>query len=172
MAEGQFEAAYAEVVSLLQASPEDPDLLLLQAECLLGMDAWEALLPFLEGLGERCRERPSFWHLRGLAHANLGDGLPARLDLERAVRMDSQTLRYLLDAGHACAELGDWDRAESHWRKALQLEPQEEETLIHLAEARRELEDLEGARRYLRECLLHHPDSPEAQTRLAELEAN
>ena len=123
VAEGQFEAAYAEVVSLLQASPEDPDLLLLQAECLLGMDAWEALLPFLEGLGERCRERPSFWHLRGLAHANLGDGLPARLDLERAVRMDSQTLRYLLDAGHACAELGDWDRAESHWRKALQLEP-------------------------------------------------
>ncbi|NTW84625.1 MAG: tetratricopeptide repeat protein [Holophagaceae bacterium] len=172
VAEGQFEAAYAEVVTLLQASPEDPDLLLLQAECLLGMDAWEALLPFLQGLGESCRERPSFWHLRGLAHANLGEGLPARLDLERAVRMDPQTLRYLLDAGHACAELGDWDRAESHWRKALQLEPQEEETLIHLAEARRELEDLEGARRYLRECLLHHPDSLEAQTHLAELEAN
>ena len=172
VAEGQFEAAYAEVVTLLQASPDDPDLLLLQAECLLGMDAWEALLPFLQGLGETCRERPSFWHLRGLAHANLGEGLPARLDLERAVRMDPQTLRYLLDAGHACAELGDWDRAESHWRKALQLEPQEEETLIHLAEARRELEDLEGARRYLRECLLHHPDSLEAQTHLAELEAN
>ena len=172
VAEGQFEAAYAEVVRLLQTSPEDPDLLLLQAECLLGLDAWEALLPFLEGLGEPCRERPSFWHLRGLAHANRGEGLPARLDLERAVRMDPQTLRYLLDAGHACAELGDWDRAESHWRKALELEPQEEETLIHLAEARRELEDLEGARRYLRECLLHHPDSPEAQTRLAELEAN
>ncbi len=172
VAEGHFEAAYAEVVSLLQGSPADPDLLLLQAECLLGMDAWEALLPFLEGLGETCRERPSFWHLRGLAHANLNEGLPARLDLERAVRMDPQTLRYLLDAGHACAELGDWDRAETHWRKALQLEPQEEETLIHLAEARRELEDLEGARRYLRECLLHHPDSLEAQTHLAELEAN
>jgi len=172
VAEGHFETAYTAVVDLLRTTPEDPDLLLLQAECLLGMDAWEALLPYLEGLGEACRERSAFWHLRGLAKANAGDQLPARLDLERAVRMDPQVLRYLLDAGHGCAELGDWDRAESHWRQALQLEPEEEETLIHLAEARRELQDLDGARRYLRECLLHHPDSPEAQTRLAELEAN
>ncbi len=172
VAEGNYEAAYAEVVTLLKEHPEDVDLLLLQADCLAGMDAWEALLPFLDGLGETCRERPSFWHLRGLARVHLGDPLPARLDLECAVRMDPQDLRYLLDAGHACAELGDWDRAESHWRQALQVDPQAEEALIHLAEARRELEDLDGARRYLRECLLHHPDSQDAQTRLAELEAN
>ena len=171
-AEGHFEAAYAEVQALLKKHPEDVDLLLLQADCLAGMDAWEALLPFLDGLGEACRERPAFWHLRGLARANLGEHLPARLDLERAVRMNPRGLRYLLDAGHACAELGDWDRGESHWRQALQVDPQAEEALIHLAEARKELEDLEGARRYLRECLLHHPDSQDAQTRLAELEAN
>jgi Flp pilus assembly protein TadD len=156
----------------LKDQPEDVDLLLVQADCLAGMEAWEALQPFLDGLGEACRERPAFWHLRGVTRANRGDHLPARLDLERAVRMDPRNLRYLLDAGHACAELGDWDRAESHWRQALQVEPQEEEALIHLAEARRELQDLEGARRYLRECLTHHPDSEEAQTRLAELEAN
>jgi tetratricopeptide (TPR) repeat protein len=136
------------------------------------MEAWESLLPYLDGLGEACRERPSFWHLRGLGRAHLGQHLPARLDLERAVRMDPRGLRYLLDAGHACSELGDWDRAEGHWRQALQVEPQAEEALIHLAEARRELQDLDGARRYLRECLLHHPDSHDAQTRLAELEAN
>ncbi len=172
VAEGDYEAAYAEVVLRLLEQPEDADLLLLQADCLAGMEAWEALLPYLEGLNEACRERPSFWHLRGLARANLGDHASARLDLERAVRMDSKDLGYLLDAGHACAELGDWDRAEGHWRQALHLDPQEEEALIRLAEARRELEDLEGARRYLRECLLHHPDSLEARTRLAELEAN
>ena len=172
VAEGDYEAAYAEVLALLREQPQDTDLLLLQADCLAGMDAWEALLPFLEGLGESCRERPVFWHLRGLARAHLGDPLPARLDLERAVRLDPRGLRYLLDAGHACSELGDWDRAEGHWRQALQVDPQAEEALIHLAEARRELEDLDGARRYLRECLLHHPDSSEAQTRLAELEAN
>jgi Tfp pilus assembly protein PilF len=148
------------------------DLLLLQADCLAGMEAWEALLPYLDGLGEACRERPAFWHLRGLGHANHGEHLTARMDLERAVRMDPRELRYLLDAGHACSELGDWDRAEGHWRQALQMEPQAEEPLIHLAEARRELQDLDGARRYLRECLLHHPDSQDAQTRLAELEAN
>ena len=172
VAEGDYEAAYAEVVLRLQEQPENADLLLLQADCLAGMAAWEALLPYLEGLNEACRERPSFWHLRGLARANLGNHASARLDLERAVRMDPKGLGYLLDAGHACAELGDWDRAEDHWRQALHLDPQEEEALIHLAEARRELEDLEGARRYLRECLLHHPDSLEARTRLAELEAN
>jgi len=172
VAEGGHEAAYAEVLALLKDHPTDADLLLLQADCLAGMHAWEALSPFLEGLPEACRERPSFWHLRGLARANLGDPLPARLDLERAARMDPHGLRYLLDAGHACAELGDWDRAESHWRQALQVDPQAEEALIHLAEARRELEDLAGARRYLRECLLHHPESEDAQTRLAELEAN
>ena len=172
VAEGDYEAAYTEVLGRLKEHPEDADLLLLQADCLAGMDAWEALLPFLDGLGEACRERPSFWHLRGLARANLGEHLPARLDLERAVRMDPRGLRYLLDAGHACAELGDWDRAESHWRQSLQVDSQAEEALIHLAEARKELEDLDGARRYLRECLLHHPDSQDAQTRLAELEAN
>jgi tetratricopeptide (TPR) repeat protein len=172
VAEGDYEAAYSEVLALLKHQPEDVDLLLLQADCLAGMGAWEALLPFLEGLGESGRERPAFWHLRGLAHANRGDHLPARLDLERAVRMDPHELRYLLDAGHACAELGDWDLAEGHWRQALQVDPQAEEALIHLAEARRELEDLDGARRYLRECLLHHPDSLDAQVRLAELEAN
>lgn len=169
---GEYEAAYGEVSALLLETPEDEDLLLLQADCLAGMEAWEALLPYLDGLGEGCREHAAFWHLRGLARANLGDHLPARLDLERAVRKDPQNLRYLLDAGHGCAELGDWDRAEGHWRQALQVDSQSEEALIHLAEARRELEDLEGARRYLRECLLHHPDSADAQARLAELEAN
>ena len=172
VAEGDYETAYSEVLTLLKARPGDVELLLLQADCLAGMEAWEALRPFLDGLGEGCRERPSFWHLRGLARANLGEPLPARLDLERAARMDPHGMRYLLDAGHACAEVGDWDRAEAHWRQALQVDPQAEEALIHLAEARKELEDLEGARRYLRECLLHHPDSHDAQARLAELEAN
>jgi tetratricopeptide (TPR) repeat protein len=172
VAEGDYEAAYAEVMALLKEHPEDVDLLLLQADCLAGMETWEALLPFLDGLGEGCLERPSFWHLRGLAWANLKDPHHARMDLERAARMDPRGLRYLLDAGHACSELGDWDRAEGHWRQALQVDPQAEEALIHLAEARRELADLDGARRYLRECLLHHPDSLNAQTRLAELEAN
>ncbi|WP_243304484.1 tetratricopeptide repeat protein [Geothrix oryzisoli] len=169
---GEFEAAYGEIAALLRQRPGDTDLLLLQADCLAGMAAWEALLPYLNGLGEACRERAEFWHLRGLARANLGEPVPARLDLERAVRMEPRDLRYLLDAGHGCAELGDWDRAESHWRQALQVDGQSEEALIHLAEARRELEDLEGARRYLRECLLHHPESVDAQARLAELEAN
>jgi len=160
------------VVRRLKDLPQDVDLLLLQADCLAGMEAWEALLPYLEGLGEACRERSAFWHLRGLARAHLGDPLPARMDLERAARMDPGDPRCLLDAGHACAELADWDRAEEHWRQALHLDPRDEEALLHLAEARRALEDLEGARRYLRECLLHHPDSLEAQSRLAELEAN
>lgn len=169
---GEYETAYAEVIALLKEAPDDVDLLLLQADCLAGMEAWEALLPYLDGLGEAARECPAFWHLRGLAQANLGDHLSARLDLERAVRMDPHHLRYLLDAGHSCAELDDWDRAEGHWRQALQVDNQSEEALLHLAEARRELKDLDGARRYLRECLLHHPESADAQARLAELEAN
>ncbi len=169
---GQYETAYGEVAALLRDAPDDTDLLLLQADCLAGMDAWEALLPYLNGLSEACRGHAEFWHLRGLAQANLGEQVPARLDLERAVRMDPRNPRFLLDAGHGCAELGDWDRAESHWRQVLQVDGQSEEALLHLAEARRELEDLAGARRYLRECLLHHPDSEAAQTALAELEAN
>lgn len=172
VARGDYEAAYREVAALLESQPVDLDLLLLQAECLAGMETWEALLPFLDGLDEKARSRPEFWHLRGLALANLGDALPARLALERAARMDPDDLRCLLDAGHGCAELGEWERAEQHWREALQVDGQSEEALIHLAEARRELQDLEGSRRYLRECLLHHPQSADAQLRLAELEAN
>jgi tetratricopeptide (TPR) repeat protein/disulfide bond formation protein DsbB len=171
-AQGGFDAAYQEVVELLKEAPSDAALLLFQADCLAGMEAWEALLPYLDGLGVDCRERPAFWHLRGLALAHLGEQHHACLDLERAARMDPHGLRYLVDAGHGCAELGDWDRAEGHWRQALRVDPQVEEALIQLAEARQKLDDLEGARRYLRECLLHHPDSIDAQARLAELEAN
>lgn len=169
---GDYEPAYAEIRQRLAEGPADPALLLLQADCMAGLEAWEPLLEYLEGLGEPCREAPAFYHLRGLAHAHLKEPLKARVDLERAARMEPTRLRYLLDAGHACAELGEWDRAELHWRQTLNLEPQSEEALIHLAEARTESADPEGARRYLRECLLHHPDSAEAQDRLAELEAN
>lgn len=169
---GDFEAAYRDVTRRLADRPDDLDLLLLQAECLAGMETWEALLPFLDGLRDEARSRADFWRLHGLAFANLGEALPARQDLERAARMDPYDLRCLLDAGHACAELGEWERAESHWREALEVDSRSEEALIHLAEARRELQDLEGSRRYLRECLLHHPDSTDAQARLAELEAH
>jgi tetratricopeptide (TPR) repeat protein len=172
VARGEYEAAYRDVAALLAAQPADLDLLFLQAECLAGMETWEALLPFLDGLEEKARARPGFWHLRGLALANLGEALPARLALERAARMDPDDLRCLLDAGHGCAELGEWERAEQYWREALLVDGQSEEALIHLAEARRELQDPEGSRRYLRECLLHHPHSADAQLRLAELEAN
>ncbi len=169
---GEYEEAYREVTDRLAAQPEDLDLLMLQADCLAGLEAWEALPPFLEGLGEAARARSAYWHLHGLALANLGEPGPARMDLERAARMDPHHLRYLLDAGHACAELGEWERAEGHWRQALQVDSQSEEALIQLADARRELQDIEGSRRYLRECLLHHPESRDAQDRLAELEAN
>lgn len=169
---GDYEPAYEEVRRLLEARPDDVHLLLMQADCMAGLEAWEPLLAYMDGLGEPCREYATYWHLRGLALAHLKDPLKARVDLERAARMDPGRLRLLLDAGHACAELGEWDRAEMHWRQSLTVDPQCEEALIHLAEARGELADPEGARRYLRECLLHHPDSTEAQDRLAELEAN
>lgn len=169
---GDYEAAFDQVKEALQRQPGDPALLLLQADCMAGLEAWEPLLAYLDGLGEAVREQPAFWHLRGLARAHLADPLKARVDLERAARLDPSRLRYLLDAGHACAELGEWDRAEMHWRQALTVDSQGEEALVHLAEARMELADPEGARRYLRECLLHHPDSTDAQDRLAALEAN
>lgn len=169
---GEYEAAYEEVKARLAEDPGDEDLLMLQADCLAGLEAWEALPPYLDGLGEGCRRRAAYWHLRGLALANLGDHLAARLDLERAAHMDPGDPRHSLDAGHACAELGEWPRAEAHWRQTLQTDSRSEEALIHLAEARREQEDMEGARRYLRECLLHHPGSEDAQARLADLESN
>jgi tetratricopeptide (TPR) repeat protein len=172
VAKGDYEGALEEVQALLRERKDDPALLLLQADCMAGLEAWEALLDYLDGLGEACRDYPQFWHLHGLSLAHLKDPLPARQDLERAARMDPQHIRFLMDAGHACAELGEWERAEAHWRQALTVDPQDEEALIHLAEARQELADLEGARRYLRECLLHHPDSADAQDRLAELEVN
>jgi tetratricopeptide (TPR) repeat protein len=169
---GRFEEAHTEVKRLLAARPGDADLLLVQADCLAGLEAWKALLPFLDGLGDACRQSPAFWHLRGLSLAHLDDPIGSRVDLERAARMDPARLRHVLDAGHACAELGEWERAENHWRQALNLDPRCEEALIQLSDARRELRDLEGSRRYLRECLIHHPESADAQDRLAELEAN
>ena len=169
---GRHAEAIEDVKAQLVDKPKDPELLLLQADCMAGMEAWPDLLPFLDTLPLRCREQATYWHLRGLALAHRQDHLGARMELERAARMDPRRIRHLLDAGHACAELGEWARAEAHWRQALELEPDSEEALIQISDARRELHDMEGSRRYLRECLVHYPDSADAQDRLAELEAN
>jgi Flp pilus assembly protein TadD len=172
IATGEFEAAQRALAPLLTRHPDDLELHLLQADVLAGMEAWKALLPYLDHLPAPARSRAVFWHLRGLALVNLGDAFHSRLDLERAAHMEPTTVRFVLDAGHGCAELGEWERSEAHWRQALRLEPTLEEALVQLAEARRVLHDLPGARQLLRECLTHHPASEDAQVRLAELEAN
>ena len=169
---GDFENALTRCKDLLAERPGDPSLLLLQGDCMAGLEAWEALLPFLEGLGEEPRQRAGFWHLKGLALAEKGDPLGSRMDLERAALMEPNDLRLVLDAGHACADLSEWERSETHWRQALHLEGTCEEALVQLSESRSALHDPDGARRFLRECLVHHPHSQEAQQRLSELESN
>lgn len=171
-ATGQHEQALAGLETLLEAAPQDVDLRLLQADCLAGLEGWEALQELLDGLPSPAQERPEYWHLRGLAHAHQGNALPARMDLERAARMAPDRLRLVLDAGHACAELGEWERSEEHWRQALRLDPACEEALVQLSDSRLALHDADGARRMLRECLLRNPDSMDAQERLADLESN
>ncbi len=169
---GDFENALVRCKELLEEHPGDPSLLLLQGDCLAGLEAWGALLDFLDGLGPEPRKRAVFWHLKGLALGHQGDALASRMDLERAAMMDSDDLSLVLDAGHACADLGEWERSENHWRQALHLDQTCEEALVQLAESRSALHDPEGARRYLRECLVHHPDSSDAHKQLSELESN
>lgn len=169
---GDYENALGRCKELLEERPGDPSLLMLQGDCLAGLEAWAALQGFLEGLGPEPRKRAVFWHLRGLAFGHQGDPLAARIDLERAALMDPENLRLVLDAGHACADLGEWERSENHWRQALHLDQTCGEALVQLAESRDALHDPEGARRFLRECLMHHPESSEAHERLSELESN
>lgn len=169
---GDYENALARCKALLEERPGDPSLLLLQGDCLAGLEAWPALQDFLESLGPEPRKRAAFWHLKGLALGHQGEALASRMDLERAAMMDSDELHLVLDAGHACADLGEWERSENHWRQALHLDRTCEEALVQLAECRSALHDSEGARRLLRECLVHHPDSTQAQERLSELESN
>ena len=169
---GDFENALVRCKELLEERPGDPSLLMLQGDCLAGLEAWAALLDFLEGLGPEPRKRAVFWHLKGLALGHQGDALASRMDLERAAIMDPDDLRLVLDAGHACADLGESERSENHWRQALHLDQTCEEALVQLAESRSALHDPEGARRFLRECLVHHPESSEAHERLSELESN
>lgn len=172
LALGDSEGAYGELRPLLERHPEDLDLRLAEADCLAALGAWDSLAEHLEDLPEGARQRPDFWHLKGLAAAHRQDLLPAREDLERAAQMAPGDLRLVLDAGHACMDLSDHERAEAHWRQALRIDPHCAEALIQLAETLRLRHDTEGAKRLLRECLLHHPDNPEAQAFLAELDAN
>jgi len=168
----RYEEAHEALRPLLAQRPRDLDLQLLQAEAMAGLDAWEALLPYLEQASEELHGRADYWHLRGLCHAHLDNDLKARELLERAAYLSQSNLRFVQDAAHACMELAEFERAEQHWRQALKLEPQNQETLIQLAETRRSLRDEEGAKRFLRECLLHHPECEEAQVFLGEMEAN
>lgn len=168
---GHFEEARRRISGLLARAPE-PGLLMLRARCLAGLEAWESLLHDLADAPPDLQAQAEFWHLRGIARANLGDLPEARADLEIAARLAPKDLEILLDAGHACLDLGDPAGAETHGRRALQVQAISAEALLQVAEARRAQQDPEGARRFLRECLLHHPENAEAQAFLAELEAN
>lgn len=143
----------------------------LHAECLAGLEDWDALDSHLQGLDAETRQRPEFIHLRGRLLAARGRLVEARDALEGAAALDPGSLRFVLDAGRACADLDEWDRSEAHWKQALRIDGACEEALLELAESRLALHDRPGAIRYLRECLLNHPDSADAQGRLAELES-
>ncbi len=169
---GRYETVHEEVAVLLAKSPGDVDFQIIEAECLMGMEAWESLRRCLDRMGNPARNRADYWHLKGLCRSHLGELLGAREDLERCAYMEPDNPRFVLDAGHACAELGEWERSEHHWRQVLRFDDCNEEALTELAETRRALHDTEGAKRLLRECLLHHPESHLAQSLLAELEAN
>jgi len=169
---GRYEEAHLALAPLLALRDSSQELLLLEAEILAGLEAWEALLPYLEQHAETLREQADYWHLKGLALSHLHDHEGARERLEQAAHMSQRNIRFVMDAGHACMDLAEFERAEGYWRQALKLQSQSEEALIQLAETRRALHDTDGAKRLLRECLLHHPDSEEAQAFLAELEAN
>lgn len=165
-------AAVLEAVRELEARhPGDAGLAFLRAECLAGMETWEALDAHLQGLDAETRQHPEYQHLRGRLLAGTGRLEEARDALEWAAGQDPGNLRFVLEAGHACAELGEWDRSEAHWKQALRIDGACEEALLELAEARLALHDRAAAVRYLRECLLGHPDCVEAQLRLAELES-
>lgn len=168
----RYEEAQEQIQAAALRQQPDLELRLLQAECMAGLGAWEALIPFLEGLPLEARERFVFWHFRGLAWAHLNDPSRAQSDLEAAAQLAPRNLRVILDAGHASAELGDHARAEARWRQALRLAPDSEEALYEMACTQHAQHDSEGARRFLRECLLHHPDHESAQAFLAELETN
>jgi tetratricopeptide (TPR) repeat protein len=167
-----YEEAYNKISELLRAQPNDIDLQLMQSEAMAGMEAWEALLPHLDSMGDDARERAAYWYLRGLANKRLSNHGQAREDLERAAWMESFNLRYVLDAGRACIELGEWERSEQHWRRALKLDLHNREALWRLAEFREAQCDIVAAKSLLRECLIHHPDFQPAQEMLLRLDMN
>ncbi len=117
--QGRYEEVHREVGPMLERSPANADLQLIQAESLAGMEAWGPLQELLDALGDAARQHADYWHLRGITRSHLGNLLGSREDLERAAQMEPDNLRFILDAGHACADLGEWERSEYHWRLAL-----------------------------------------------------
>jgi len=172
LSKGDFEEAYGKISELLKAGPGDADLRLMQSEAMAGMDAWEALLPHLDSMGDDVRERAAYWYLRGLANKRLSNHGQGREDLERAAWMESSNLRFVLAAGHACIDLGEHVRSEQHWRRALKLDPHNGDALLRLAESREMHGDVAAAKALLRECLVHHPDFQTAQETLQRLDTN
>jgi len=172
LAKKSFEDAYNKISELLKTKPNDIDLRLMQSEAMAGMEAWEALLPHLDSMGDDVRERADYWYLKGLANKNLANHGQCREDLERAAWMESFNLRYVIGAGYACIELDEYERSEQHWRRALKLDPHNKEALLRLAESRELHHDNAAAKSLLRECLIHHPDFQEAQEMLLRLDMN
>jgi tetratricopeptide (TPR) repeat protein len=172
LSKGDFEEAYGKISELLKARPNDTDLRLMQSEAMAGMDAWEALLPHLDSMGDDVRERAAYWHLRGLANQRLSNHGQGREDLERAAWMESSNLRFVLAAGRACVDLDEHERGEQHWRRALKLDPHNSEALLRLAEYMELRGDAAAAKSLLRECLMHHSDAQAAQEMLLRLDTN
>ncbi|MDR0498340.1 MAG: hypothetical protein LBH03_01235 [Holophagales bacterium] len=172
LSKASFEEAYKKISDLLTAQPDDTELQIMQAEAMAGMDAWEALLPHLDSMGDNARGRADYWRLKGLTNKHLGSLGQSREDIERAAWMEPFNLRYVIDAGYACVELGEHTRGEQHWRRALKLDSFNREALVRLAESREIHHDIPAAKALLRECLTHHPDFQAAQEMLLRLDTN
>jgi tetratricopeptide (TPR) repeat protein len=172
LSQKSFEDAYSKISELLMAQPNNIDLQLMQSEAMAGMDAWEALLPYLDSMGEEAKERASYWHLKGLANKRMANPGQSREDFERAAWMESFNIQYMIDAGSACVELEEYARSEQYWRRVLKLDSHNREALLGLASAMEAHHDIAAAKSILRECLIHHPDFQSANEMLLRLDAN
>ncbi len=164
--QGQWADALVAVDRLLEAHPDDGDLLFERAAILLRL---RRHVPAVITLNRLIAQQPGHargWFNLAVAHQALGHAEDARRAWDRAIDLQPTPAAYA-QRGALRLDAGEWAAAATDFEAVLQTEPHAPDAVLNVALAYWRLERRDDARRVLADFLRAQPNHIPALNRLA-----
>jgi len=165
-AHDQWPDALVAVDRLLEARPDDPDLLFERAAILLRLRRHVAAITTLNDVLAKQPTHARAWFNLAVAHQALGHIEDARRAWDRTLELQPTPAAYA-QRGVLLLDVADWAAAAADFEAVLQSEPHAHAAVLNLSLAYWELDRSADARRLLADFLTGQPNHIPALNRLA-----